>query len=437
MVTNSRTTLRSPISSRVGSPRYFRSWGARPTEQNGKRWLSRADAWCRRRSRRGTRRRCRAPIRTCGPDHRSRRPRARPARAPPPAPRARSGSTSGAGRVGDLQQQAWPPPRGARRSVHLARARGRAARAGAARCTSRRSWSPGTAGRRNLASSMPTTWTSRRLRVGGVLRAARCPAAWARLSMSSTPGHHRRAREVALEELLGAGDVLDRDQAARGVVLEHAVHEHERVLGGDLADQAARCRWRALMASLRRTADAARRRGGCTAPRSGVRAPRRLRLGRRRGRGRGGRRGSAGRRRRRPRPRRPWPPARRRRPSRSRRCEMSNSLFTVSATWLVEDDVDALLLGHGLDVRLDLRLELVVEPCGLRLRPAPACAAALPGRPRGRPGARAPSSRSPAASCPRASGAEHRALLLELVLQGLDGGVQLRRARPASWCPRP
>jgi hypothetical protein len=44
---------------------------------------------------------------------------------------------------------------------------------------------------------------------------------------------------VAFEELLGAGDVLDRDQPAGGVVLEHAVHEDERVLGGNLPDEPA------------------------------------------------------------------------------------------------------------------------------------------------------------------------------------------------------
>ena len=49
--------------------------------------------------------------------------------------------------------------------------------------------------------------------------------------------HHRRPREVAFEELLGPGDVLDRDQAAGGIVLEHAVHEDERVLGGNLPDE--------------------------------------------------------------------------------------------------------------------------------------------------------------------------------------------------------
>ena len=39
-VTNSRITLRSPISRRVGSPLYFLSCGAEPTEANWKIWLS-------------------------------------------------------------------------------------------------------------------------------------------------------------------------------------------------------------------------------------------------------------------------------------------------------------------------------------------------------------------------------------------------------------
>jgi len=39
-VTHSRITLRSPISSRVASSRYFLSWGAEPTEANWKTWLS-------------------------------------------------------------------------------------------------------------------------------------------------------------------------------------------------------------------------------------------------------------------------------------------------------------------------------------------------------------------------------------------------------------
>jgi len=49
--------------------------------------------------------------------------------------------------------------------------------------------------------------------------------------------HHGRSREVPLEELLGAGDVLDGHETAGGIVLEHAVHEHERVLGRDLPDE--------------------------------------------------------------------------------------------------------------------------------------------------------------------------------------------------------
>ena len=44
MVVNSRNTLRSPISSRVGSPLYLRSCGASPIEANWKILLSGADA---------------------------------------------------------------------------------------------------------------------------------------------------------------------------------------------------------------------------------------------------------------------------------------------------------------------------------------------------------------------------------------------------------
>ena len=40
-VQNSRIVLRSPISSRVGSPRYFLSCGTAPSEQNWKMRLSR------------------------------------------------------------------------------------------------------------------------------------------------------------------------------------------------------------------------------------------------------------------------------------------------------------------------------------------------------------------------------------------------------------
>ena len=49
--------------------------------------------------------------------------------------------------------------------------------------------------------------------------------------------HHRLRGEVAGEEVLGPGHVLHRHQPPRGVVLEDPVHEHERVLGGNLADE--------------------------------------------------------------------------------------------------------------------------------------------------------------------------------------------------------
>ena len=46
--------------------------------------------------------------------------------------------------------------------------------------------------------------------------------------------HDGLAREVAGEEVLGAGDVLEGDEPPRAVVLDDAVDEHERVLGGQL-----------------------------------------------------------------------------------------------------------------------------------------------------------------------------------------------------------
>ena len=104
------------------------------------------------------------------------------------------------------------------------------------RRTSRRSWSPGTTGRRNFASSKPTTRISTAARVGSGLEQPDAGGLGERLQ-DQHPRHHRRAREVAGEEVLGPGHVLDRHQPPRRVVLEDPVHEHERVLGGNLADE--------------------------------------------------------------------------------------------------------------------------------------------------------------------------------------------------------
>ncbi len=49
--------------------------------------------------------------------------------------------------------------------------------------------------------------------------------------------HDGLPREVAGKEVLGAGDVLERDEPPRAVVLDDAVDEHERVLGGQLPDE--------------------------------------------------------------------------------------------------------------------------------------------------------------------------------------------------------
>ena len=233
--TNSRNTLRSPISSRVASPRYFRSCGASPTDAEREEVVVARRCGCRRRSRRATRARCRAraapggPTTAVGSDA-----HARPEHGA--GSDARERVHLGRGQRRDLQQQA---------RLRHARARPRAPRRGRGassprRCssfTSRRSWSPGTTGRRNFASSMPTTWTSSARGSGAVLQQPDARPPGPALSMSSTPGHHRLPREVALEELLGAGDVLRGDQPPARVVLEDAVHEHERVLGRNLADE--------------------------------------------------------------------------------------------------------------------------------------------------------------------------------------------------------
>ena len=55
------------------------------------------------------------------------------------------------------------------------------------------------------------------------------PPAWAIASISSTPGHHRLAGEVAEEERLVDGDVLDRHDPLLRLDLEHAVDQQDRV----------------------------------------------------------------------------------------------------------------------------------------------------------------------------------------------------------------
>src|SRR5690606_22353119 len=65
-VVNSRTVLPLPISSRVGSPRYFLSCEMAPTEQNGKKWLS-LPMVVRPSITQCASMRVLAPMRTCGP----------------------------------------------------------------------------------------------------------------------------------------------------------------------------------------------------------------------------------------------------------------------------------------------------------------------------------------------------------------------------------
>ena len=175
-----------------------------------------------------------APIRTPAPDDgvgadAHARPRAarRGRRARRDRSRARAGSRpAGAGA---------PRPRGARRSGPRPRTR----HSGPRRCrtvTSRRSWSPGTAGRRNLASSMPTTWTSRR-RGSGASLSSQMPAAWASPSMSSTPGITGAPGKWPSKNSSDPVTFLMATMPPGRIVLDDAVHEDEGVLGGDLADE--------------------------------------------------------------------------------------------------------------------------------------------------------------------------------------------------------
>ena len=184
MVTNSRTMLRSPISRRVGSPRYFRSWGARPIEQNGKRWHSgpivvspSMTTW---ESRTVPRPDPHLGAHDAVGAHAHARAQHRPG-----ATRA-VGSTCGCGQGRPPGAAGSPPPRGARPRGPRPGC-GRAPRAGGGGAPR------GGAGRR--ARPAGGTWRrrsrprgSRAGRGPAASWSSQMPAAWARLSMSSTPG---------------------------------------------------------------------------------------------------------------------------------------------------------------------------------------------------------------------------------------------------------
>ena len=161
-VQHSRNTLRSPISRRVGSPRYFLSWGASPIEANWKMTLSAPIVVgplmtaCAATRVRGPRRTC-GPMTANGPTVTSAASSAWgemtarssiTTRLPVPAPQdglvivpgasissAEAASASPTDATADIFQM----PRRVRSSVALSV-----------------SWSPGSTGRRKRALSMPT-----------------------------------------------------------------------------------------------------------------------------------------------------------------------------------------------------------------------------------------------------------------------------------------
>ena len=232
-VVPSRNTLRSPISTRVSSPRYLRSCGTRPIELNGKKRLRspiagvavdhdvRLEHACRARAAPRARRRRRAPP-------------ARPARARAPGATRASGSTSGARQRRHLQQQARL------RRARVAHAHVAAEARELAAAVLELHLEPQLVAGHHRPPELRVVEADdadlERARVGRRLQQPDARGLRQRLE-DQHPGHHRLPGEVPGEEVLAAGDVLRGDQPPARVVLEDAVHEHERVLGRDLADE--------------------------------------------------------------------------------------------------------------------------------------------------------------------------------------------------------
>ena len=292
------------------------------------------------------------PRRTCGPDDRegpdfAPRPRARRRRPP-----ARVGSTCGRVEGQRPEEEPSPPPRAGRPRAPRPRTRARAAAA------PEQPDLEDAAGRRGR----PAGGTSRRRsRRRGSRRCAGSvdvleqpdPRGLGQALHEQHPGMTGAPGKWPWKNSSDPVTLLMATRPPAGVVLDHAVHEHEGILAGDLADEAADVDGLASGIDGRARGARARRRHG---PRSA--AP----------------------------PARAWqaapawarPPGGRGRLGRGaarlglRACsassaltmtsrEMSKSRFTVQRDLAVEQDVDALLLRHGVDVGLDLDLELVVE----------------------------------------------------------------------------
>ena len=233
MVTNSRKTLRWPMTSRVCSPRYFRSCGGRPIEANGKISVPSpivgvavddrrgadlavaADAPLAGRSRRTGRRRCRRRSGrsgcTCADGSISAPPARRPAAA---RPRRRPGLRPTA--------RPWTRTSGPLRAPSV---------------TSRRRRSPGTTWRRNLA---PVHAAQRDVPVGmpGALLDEQQRRHLRQRLDHQHSRQQRRAREVALEELFVDGDVLDGDEALARLVLGDPIDEQRRIAIAEAVENA-------------------------------------------------------------------------------------------------------------------------------------------------------------------------------------------------------
>ena len=215
MVTNSRTTLRSPISSRVGSPLVLQVLGRQADRAEREEVVVARRSWCRRRSRRATS----SDGARAEPHLRARRrSRARPARPAPstaPGRHARGGIDLRARAASATCSSSVRLRHAVLARAHLAAHAAERARAGAAPAPR------GGAGRR--APPAGGTWRRRcrprgpRARPGsGASCSSQMPGRLGQALHEQHARHHRRAREVALEELLGAGDVLDGHERPAG-----------------------------------------------------------------------------------------------------------------------------------------------------------------------------------------------------------------------------
>ena len=223
MVTHSRKTLPRPITRRVRSPRYFRSWGGRPIDANGKICVSSptvvspsmiAEAPI------GTLR----PSTTCGPTTACGPTTVPRADAPPTDARRPSGAPAARSSAhGHHQHGFHHRPRRRRWPTH---ARGqwaaRALQADVELAGDRRA----RPGARNLAPSTPRSARRGRRRRAG-RESSSSVDAWRQRLEHQHARHQRHAGKMALEKLLADADDLERREAiGRSVGGAHAIDEH-------------------------------------------------------------------------------------------------------------------------------------------------------------------------------------------------------------------